>query len=360
MDMITLFSSGLFNAFVQPALYAKGGAVMCCNAAARSLGICEGTPLADCLDGMELPEAPPASLPLRLAGRSCTAAVRAVDGGLLLIAEPQDERLTPDTLLSVAGALSSTLTNLTGSAAAMLPILEEQEDPRLQQLTASFQRSCYQLLRLHGHLRDFGGALSGEMRLFPEKTELCGFFQGLFVKTEPLCAAAGVSLHCTVPQRQFYGWLDRRKLSRAVLELLSNALKYTPRGGSIRMELLHEQKSFRFMLTDSGSGLDDAALSAAFTQFTRCAPLGDSRSGAGLGLPLVRHIVQLHGGRILLQPQENGVTVCISLPLSPPEGAPAQLRSPRRCFDESTARPPELVLLSDVLPPELYDSRNLD
>ena len=360
MEIVTLFTSGLFDAFGQPVLYVKDGAVTQCNAAAQALGICAGTSLDDCLDGAELPDTLPAALPLRLAGRDCTVTVRAAEDGLLLVAEPKDERLPPDALLSIAGALSGALTNLTGSAAALLPVIEELEDPRLQQVTAAFQRSCYQLLRLHGHLRDFGGALSGEMKLFREKTELCGFFQGLFAKTEPLCAATGVELRCSVPQRQFYGWIDRRKLTRAVLELLSNALKYTPKGGSIRMELLHEGKSLRFMLTDSGSGLDTAALAAAFTQFTHYAPLGDSRSGAGLGLPLVRHIVQLHGGRILLQPQQNGVVACISLPLTPPEDVPVQLRSPQRGFDESATRPPELVVLSDVLPPELYDSRNLD
>ena len=127
MDIATIFSSGLFDAFGQPVLYVKDGAVTQCNAAAQVLGIRAGTSLDDCLDGAELPDTLPAALPLRLAGRDCTVTVRAAEDGLLLVAEPKDERLPPDTLLSIAGALSSALTNLTGSAAALLPVLEELE-----------------------------------------------------------------------------------------------------------------------------------------------------------------------------------------------------------------------------------------
>ena len=112
-------------------------------------------------------------------------------------------------------------------------------------------------------------------------------------------------------------------------------------------------------VTDYGVGMVPARLAAAFDG---CSPVeaGQGGWGAGLGLPLVRHIAALHGGTVVLnsQPGEGTtVTVSISTRLEP---SPAEeLRNPVRSCDYAGGYNADLLELSDALPPEVFDSRNL-
>ena len=81
-------------------------------------------------------------------------------------------------------------------------------------------------------------------------------------------------------------------------------------------------------IADSGEGMDGETLAEAFSKFGRFAPLDDGRRGAGFGLPLVRQIIQLHGGTLLLQGRAEGAAVSILLPLSAPGKEQLSLHSP--------------------------------
>ena len=411
MDMNLLFSIGLFDLFPQPVLFLQNTVIAGCNAAARGLGLSPGDaapelpnlpacaqPRADqpeitsvfpgpqieqteaavsaCPSQMHSLETADPSSPVPrssqpktipsspvtqmvqvfLAGKPRDVTLLQAEAGTLLVAAAEPAQDAAQTLLSIANAMQSPLTTLLSASSTLLPAIEDLEDSRTQHAAAECTRAFYQLLRLRGHLRDFGGAACGELPLTLEKVELCDFFTKLYENTESLCQECGVTLHCKVPPRQFYAWIDRKQIARAVYELLSNALKHTSNGGEICLELLKQGEFARFVLLDSGEGLDEAALGAAFTRYTQFSPLDDARRGVGLGLPLVQRIVQLHGGRILLQTSGKGAAIMLSLPLVPADRS--QLRSPKRVPEESRRRP-ELVALADVLPVDVFDSRNL-
>lgn len=361
MNLSLLFSSGVFDLFPQPVLCLREETLAACNAAARALGLHAGAEAGTFLgeDTAALAAlTAPASLTLTLAGQARTVTALPDAEGLLLAADaPGQETLPPDALRAVSLALQSPLTDLLGACSALLPALEELESPALQRSAAVYQRAVYQLLRLQGHLRDYTAALTDALPLAREKTELCGFVHAIFEKTESLCASRGVTLHCKLPPRQMFAWIDTKRLEQAVLELLSNALKYTEAGGAVCMTLSRREQTALLTLT-GGTAMDAAALSAAFSQFSAVSPLNDGRRGAGLGLPLARSIVQLHGGRLLLEQQADGTAVCLSLPLNAPD-LPPRLKSPMRVPETSDPRRPVLIALSDVLPPEVFDSRNL-
>ena len=111
-------------------------------------------------------------------------------------------------------------------------------------------------------------------------------------------------------------------------------------------------------IADSGEGMDGETLAEAFSKFGRFAPLDDGRRGAGFGLPLVQQIIQLHGGTLLLQGRAEGAAVSILLPLSAPGKEQLSLHSPV-LVPEDSAPNAALIALADVLPPEVYDTRNL-
>ena len=97
-------------------------------------------------------------------------------------------------------------------------------------------------------------------------------------------------------------------------------------------------------------------LCAAFTRYERENPLGDPRCGVGFGLPIVRHIAQLHGGALVLSAQNGGMHACMSLSIRAPKPSEDTLHSPVAAMDDAGGYRRELIGLADVLPPEAFDS----
>ena len=109
---------------------------------------------------------------------------------------------------------------------------------------------------------------------------------------------------------------DRERLKQVVWNLLSNAVKFTPDGGRIRVRILHDQHDVTIQIADDGSGIDRELLRHIFDRFTQ--GIGSVRKGGlGLGLSIVRHIVELHGGTVgaYSAGTNRGSTFTVTLPL---------------------------------------------
>ncbi|MEO1237326.1 MAG: HAMP domain-containing sensor histidine kinase, partial [Planctomycetota bacterium] len=116
---------------------------------------------------------------------------------------------------------------------------------------------------------------------------------------------------------------DREKIAVALHNLVGNAIKYTPAGGEVRVELTETLTDLEFRVTDTGIGIDESELSKVFEKFYRA---DDQRlrdiGGSGLGLALAREVIRLHGGDITAESVLNqGSTFTLRLPLA---GVPAQ------------------------------------
>jgi signal transduction histidine kinase len=146
---------------------------------------------------------------------------------------------------------------------------------------------------------------------------------------EPRAVSAGLSFEVIVQSPLPRLWADERLLKQALLNVLSNAVKFTPSGGSIRMtatmescgESLREPSGDKLMIeiADTGLGIAAAQLSRVFEPFHRGDGAMNRRfEGTGLGLPLARSFVDLHGGSLTLDSiQGVGTTVRLSLPPAP-------------------------------------------
>lgn len=141
------------------------------------------------------------------------------------------------------------------------------------------------------------------------------------------CAAAGITCQITACASSS---VERDETSmRLVLQnLLDNAIKYTPTGGHIEVALGHFGDRARVTVTDSGCGIPAAELSRIFERFHRAGP--DHIGGTGLGLALVREIVQAHGGQVRAEsPGEGrGSRFTVDLPRYRPEPGSASHHSP--------------------------------
>ncbi len=114
---------------------------------------------------------------------------------------------------------------------------------------------------------------------------------------------------------------DRSRLKQAVDHLISNAVKYSPKGGGVRVVLaLHDDK-YEISVADDGVGMNEEQLTRVFDRFYRADSSDTSVQGVGLGMSIVRNIVLAHHGDIQVDSQVGrGTNVCVTIPLTPPSG----------------------------------------
>ena len=349
----------LFDRAAQPVLLVQHGVITQCGSRAEGL-IAPGSPIRELLPPdavlQELIAAAPTVLPLRLRTGYVTAQVQPLEGALLLFLPVGDDDACTSALSRAAQAVSAPLTTLLSASGTIFPLLADVEDPVLQRNLAVLSRSCYQLLRASENLGDLSAALRGRLPLSMEKTDLTDFLDDFSQTAGDLCLQAGRELDVELPQAPIYLWADRRQLRRVLLALLSNAIKFTAPGSLLRLTLTRRGKRAYLRLTDGGEGMTPEVLTSAFSRYTQ--PQDDPRTGAGFSLPVVQAVIQAHGGTILLQSQKDrGTDVTLTLPVGLPQEQ-ALLRSPRVTVDRSGGFVPELVELSDALPPEAYDVQN--
>lgn len=360
--------SGTLDLLAQPILHVAEERIIFRNSAAALLLLPDQLEVQGLLDEEDL-EAYRAydgrsllSLTLRLGGRPFHAAVRRETDRDVFVAQaqPRFETLRPDTLTILSQNVRRELTELFDAAHVLLPAVEELEKPSLQRQTARMNKSLYTLLRLSANLSDVGRCMAGESCLRLEGVELAGFLDGLCAGAAPLCAQMGVALVYRRPQAVLVT-ADPQYLERAVLNLLSNALRFTPRGGQITVSLEAGPARAYLRIHDSGEGIAPAEMAGIFNRYERAAVPGDPRSRAGLGLPLAQLVSQLHGGTVVVSSgPEGGTTVTMSVARRLPAGDGESLRSPIRRLDYAGGYDHALLELSDALPLELFDSVDIN
>lgn len=114
------------------------------------------------------------------------------------------------------------------------------------------------------------------------------------------------TMTCAVPLREVWAEADRHKMERVVFNMISNAVKYTPEGGTITVTLEEQDGSAWLQVDDTGIGIPPEALSRVSQRYFR---VGDQTTGTGLGLSIVREIMELHGGELKIESPVPG-TVC--------------------------------------------------
>lgn len=351
-----------FDSVTQPVFFVRENTIVYSNPAAQRQLLLPGQPQPELPQDLDTQDPEVCTIPLP--GGRFSACLRPFADGRLVFLQPDAASDSSDTLLqaqslqSVARALRVPLSNLFGAVAESFPRLEELEDPGIQYQLSCINRALYQLMHLTCNLSDFSAAVQGQMTLSREKTELCEFFHEIYTRVLPLCEVAGVRLTCELPEKMFNARIDRQKIERCILNLLSNALRHADEPPTVCMRLQRAGRSALVQVSSEPGGFSSADLPDAFRRYATDAPLPDPSWGAGFGLPLTQHIVQLHGGAMMLHtPATGGAVAVFSLPLDSPGQA---LGSPLAGVDYAGGFRHELVELADVLPLSVFDTENVN
>ena len=354
MDLKTAFtqSNGLLDAFAQPALVLRGRELAHCNRAAA-----DRLPEAALLLPPLLEALAEGRTELTLEDRrwTLTAADLGEDERLVTFA-PAEAWLSPEILGVIARSLRQPLASLFSASHKLFPLLENLQDPELQEQTAQMNRAFYQLLRTANNLTDAGSYLTQDARLNLRRVELRAFLEELAHSLDGMLKDVGLTLEARGPSSLTFTYLDAEKVRRAVLYLMSNAVKYSPPGGVIRLDLEADVGAVTFRCTDQGEGLDPAVMGHLSDLASLQGGVGDSRWGLGLGLQMVWAVARLHGGTLLAQQPAGGGTQFILSLMRIQHPEPVLLREP--LYDLAGGYNPCLIELAEVLPSRLYDSRD--
>lgn len=203
-------------------------------------------------------------------------------------------------LADVSHELRTPLTVIQGNVEGMLDGLYPADRAHLERIQAE-TRHLEQLIE---DLRTLVLADAGALSLHREATDLGQIAADAVAGFEPQASAAGVTLRLTAGAELPELELDARRVHQVIGNLVSNAVRHTPPGGSVEVTVEAAPDAVTLTVADTGTGMDAGAAAHAFDRFWRA---GES-AGAGLGLAIVRDLVTAHGGTVSLESKPGAGT----------------------------------------------------
>ena len=183
--------------------------------------------------------------------------------------------------------------------AAQLLNLHSSGKPEIEWARAVIERQTRHLARLVDGLLDVSRMVSGQITLQKKPTELAEIVSDAVETSRPLIRLRKHHLSVELPETPVWLEADLTRVSQVISNLLNNAAKYTEEGGQIRLDAVVDNGSVIIRVRDTGLGIDPQLLPHIFDLFTQAERTPDrSEGGLGIGLTLVKRLVELHGGTV--------------------------------------------------------------
>ena len=219
-------------------------------------------------------------------------------------------------LMTVSHELRTPLTAIYGWS-RLLASGQVRGEQRTRAL-ATIERNARAQTRLIEDLLDVSRVISGKLRLDIRQVHLGQLVAGAIEAMRPALAAKRIRLETAIDEGVPMVAGDPERLQQVVWNLLSNATKFTPEGGRVRLRLARAGPAVEMRVTDTGIGIAPEFLPYVFDRFRQ--QEGGTRrryGGLGLGLAIVRHLVELHGGAVAAESdgEGHGATFTVVLPL---------------------------------------------
>lgn len=259
-------------------------------------------------------------------------------------------------LQQVSAQLKSSLGNIHSALERLAPPELREEDQGTDLYASVLCQSYYRILRLANNLSDaaeLGSPCCAELR----NDDIVGFCRTVMRRAAQPAELLGLCLEFRSDRASHIIAMDADRLERLLLNLLSNAFKFTPKGGKIYLEVHIGLQQVELQLSDTGCGIPPEQQEAVFERYRRTDRMDPPPHGLGLGLPICRRIAQEHGGSLLLTSRPGeGTTVVVSLPNK--KARVQELKS--FVVDYSGGYNHTLVELSDALPRQAFTQKYLD
>jgi PAS domain S-box-containing protein len=244
-----------------------------------------------------------------LARRAATA----VENARLFERLREQDRQKDEFLATLAHELRNPLAPLRSG----IDVLRRADAQTSARVHGIMERQLTHIVRLLDDLLDLSRVTRGRIELQPEPLEVEMLLEAALDVSRTLMGARGVELTISKPATALTVMGDRTRLAQVLTNLLSNAAKYTPRGGHVELSVRREGDVLVLRVRDDGVGIPADKLEQIFEMFVQAhRTSGAPDSGLGIGLTLVRRLVELHGGRVWAESagEGRGSTFVVRLP----------------------------------------------
>ena len=255
----------------------------------------------------------------------------------------------------VATQLRVALSNLHLAAAQLAPAKARENDPALDKKAALLDQSYYRLLRMVNSLSSVVW-LTNSDPLSLQDRDVVALVSGICEKAGDLAPLLGLELRFVCAMERHVCAVAPDALEQAVYQLLSNAFKFTPPGGTVTVELQVKNKLVLLSVTDTGQGIPEERLPTLFDRYLHGGQPDAPSHGLGLGLPLCRRVAEGHGGTLVAASREGeGSQFTMSLPDKQVGGGVFDIP-----FDYAGGFNRTLMNLADALPVKAFLRNNQD
>jgi signal transduction histidine kinase len=255
---------------------------------------------------------------LALAEELARRAAVAVDNARLYHEAQEASRMKDEFLATVSHELRTPLQAMLGWV-GVLRQGKVNPERRVQALDI-IERAGRAQAKLIEDLLDVSRIVTGRLHLDVRSTDLASVIEDVVDALRPAADAKNVTLAATLDRAVGTVAGDPVRLQQVVSNLLSNAVKFTPSGGHAEIRLEHSASEIRIIVTDTGQGIRPDFLSHVFEPFRQAEAASRRREGGiGLGLAIVRRVVELHGGRVEARSEGEGrgTEMIVTLPFNP-------------------------------------------
>jgi len=227
-------------------------------------------------------------------------------------------QLKDEFLATLSHELRNPLNVILGYSELLLRMSEIEQSPRLVQMGEALRRNAQSQSQLINDLLDLSRLQRGKISLNQETVSLPAIIDNAVETVRADAATKGVEIRLNPSEHLLFVEGDRLRLQQIAWNLLNNAVKFTPSGGRIEISLINEGATGAFVVKDTGQGIDPSFLPHVFEMFRQADGSNRRRHGGlGIGLALVRQLVQLHGGTISAESEgpNKGSRFTVRLPL---------------------------------------------
>jgi DNA-binding response OmpR family regulator len=188
----------------------------------------------------------------------------------------------------------------------LLSLMKQDDDPQRRGLYETIRRNAERILGLINQMMDFRKIDKGQMQMRMCETDLIGFVGDIHTLFAQQAKMKNMKFDFEHDTDKLPVWIDRSNFDKVVVNVLSNAFKFTPAGGEIRIRVTHDDKHAMISVYDNGESIPEDKLERIFERFYQLPTSSSQRMGTGIGLDLTRSLVELHHGTITAHNNKDG------------------------------------------------------
>lgn len=232
----------------------------------------------------------------------------------------EEERMRSDFISMLSHEIRTPLTSIRESVNLIAEEVMGDINDRQRRFLEIASREIERICDLLNHLMQVSRLEAGAVSIKPRPFDASSFVEGGIYRVAPAAEAKGIQIEARVSPELPEVMGDPENLQQVLLNLLGNAIKFTPQGGRILVDVEADNREgderLRFSVTDTGPGIPEEELSLVFHKYYRASGIRNEVDGVGLGLSISRHIVEAHGGEVWVNSTPgDGSTFSFTLPV---------------------------------------------